>query len=35
VKMLLVMYRCQTSMLVLATSISVRMLNIRERKKGG
>jgi pentatricopeptide repeat protein len=34
-QMLLVMCRCQTSMLLLATGISVRMLNIRERKKGG
>ncbi len=34
-KMLLVMWRCQTSMLLLATGISVRILNIRERKKGG
>jgi hypothetical protein len=25
---------CQTSMLLLATGISVRMLNSRERKKG-
>jgi hypothetical protein len=32
-KMLLVMYCCQTSMLLLATYISVRMLNIRETKK--
>jgi hypothetical protein len=32
-KMLLVMYCCQTSMLLLAIYISVRMLNIRERKK--
>ncbi len=32
-KMLLVMGCCQTSMLLLATGISVRMLNSRERKK--
>jgi hypothetical protein len=31
--MLLIMVRCQTSMLLLATGISVRMLNVRERKK--
>jgi pentatricopeptide repeat protein len=34
-KMLLVMCRCQTSMLLLAIGISGRMLNIRESKKGG
>ncbi|CAM6075065.1 unnamed protein product [Sphagnum tenellum] len=33
-KMLLVMGCCQTSMLLLATDITVRMLNSRERKKG-
>jgi hypothetical protein len=32
-KMLLVMGCCQTSMLLLATDITVRMLNSRERKK--
>jgi len=32
-KVLLVMYCCQTSMLLLATGISVRILNGRERKK--
>jgi len=30
---LLVMCHCQTSMLLLATGISVRMLNARERKR--
>jgi hypothetical protein len=33
--MVLFMCGCQTSMLLLATGISVRMLSIRERKKGG
>jgi len=33
--MLLIMVWCQTSMLLLATGISVRMLNVRERKKVG
>jgi hypothetical protein len=33
--MLLIMVWCQTSMLLLATGIPVRMLNVRERKKVG